>query len=110
MFYDRFIQLCARKNVAPTRAALDAGISKSLVTKWKENKSKEPSPEVVRKLADYFGLPAVEVLDDIKKEPGTVSDSELSEDERTMLEAFRRLSPERREDSLVQLRALADKQ
>ena len=62
MFYDRFIELCQRKGVSPTRAALEAGISKSLVSKWKANASREPSPEVIRKLADYFELSPYEVV------------------------------------------------
>lgn len=65
MFYDRFVELCSRKGVAPTRAAIEAGISKSLVSKWKANGSKEPSPEVVRKLAEYFGISKFEVLEEI---------------------------------------------
>ena len=52
------------KGVAPSRAAVKAGISKSLVSKWKANEAKEPSPEVIRKLADYFGISNYEVLED----------------------------------------------
>ena len=65
MFYDRFLELCRRKGVAPSRAAIEAGISKSLVSKWKANAAKEPSPDVVRKLADYFGISKYEVLEDV---------------------------------------------
>lgn len=65
MFYDRFLELCQRKGVAPSRAATEAGISKSLVSKWKANATKEPSPDVVRKLADYFGISKYEVLEDV---------------------------------------------
>lgn len=64
MFYDRFLYLCNQKGVSPSRAAIDAGISKSLVTKWKTNRIEVPSPEVVRKLAKYFGLPVSEILDE----------------------------------------------
>lgn len=65
MFYDRFLELCSRKCVAPSRAAIDAGISKSLVSKWKANEAKKPSPEVVRKLAEYFGVSNYEILEDM---------------------------------------------
>lgn len=41
---------------------MEAGISKSLVSKWKANEAKEPSPEVVRKLSEYFGVSPYEVL------------------------------------------------
>lgn len=76
MFYDRFVKLCEAKKVSPSRAALEAGISKSLVTKWKQDETKEPSAEVVRKLAQYFGISRFEVLED-RPEEGT--DPELSD-------------------------------
>lgn len=63
MFYDRYVQLCKNKGVTPSRAAIEAGISKSLVTKWKTNQAKEPSPEVIRKLSEYFGISKYEVLE-----------------------------------------------
>ena len=66
MFYDRFIQLCSQRGVSPSRAAIDAGISKSLVTKWKSNACKEPSPDVLRKLANYFGVTVSDLLDEEK--------------------------------------------
>ena len=77
MFYERFKALCERKGISPSRAAIEAGISKSLVSKWKANESKEPSPEVIRKLADYFGISPFEVLEDLpKKEKPLVNDDE----------------------------------
>lgn len=79
MFYDRFIELCKQKGVSPTRAALDAGISKSLVSKWKSNAAKEPSPEVLRKIADYFGISPYEVLEAKEEQPLVNDDEELTE-------------------------------
>lgn len=84
MFYDRFLELCSRKDVVPTRAAIEAGISKSLVSKWKANGTKEPSPEVVRKLADYFGITNYEVIEDrpeSKKAPTQKGEREISDDD-----------------------------
>ena len=81
VFYDRFIELCQRKGVSPTRAALEAGISKSLVSKWKANASREPSPEVIRKLADYFELSPYEVVaaKTPSNENASPEDAELNE-------------------------------
>lgn len=62
VFYDRFVYLCTQKGVSPSRAAVDAGISKSLVTKWKTNNINVPSPDVIVKLSKYFGLPVSEFL------------------------------------------------
>ena len=77
MFYERFKALCDKKGVTPSRAAIEAGISKSLVSKWKANESKEPSPEVIRKLADYFGISAFEVLEDLPQKEKTSQPDEL---------------------------------
>lgn len=78
VFYERFKALCDKKGVTPSRAAIEAGISKSLVSKWKANESKEPSPEVIRKLADYFGISAFEVLEDLpqKEKPSQTDELE----------------------------------
>lgn len=62
MFYDRFVDLCKKKSVSPSRAALDAGISKSLVTKWKNNQTELPSPDVLNKLSKYFEISIFELL------------------------------------------------
>lgn len=62
VFYDRFAYLCKQKGVSVSRGALEAGISKSLVTKWKTNNTDIPSPDVIGKLSKYFGLPVSELL------------------------------------------------
>lgn len=64
MFYDRFMELCKQKGEKPSRAAIDAGISKSLVTKWKNNASEIPSMDVLDKLAKYFNIPVSDLLDE----------------------------------------------
>ena len=71
MFYDKFVYLCKQKGVSPTRAAIDAGISKSLVTKWKANKVQVPSPDVLKKLSAYFNVPVSFLLDEETKKAPT---------------------------------------
>jgi transcriptional regulator with XRE-family HTH domain len=64
-------------------AALEAGLSKSLVTKWKVNEVDVPSPDVLKKLSTYFGIPVSELLGEEKneeKEEPTAQDDGLSED------------------------------
>ena len=67
MFYDKFMYLCNAKKVSPSRAALDAGISKSLVTKWKTNKTIIPSPDILKKLSLYFKVSVSELLGEEEK-------------------------------------------
>ena len=111
MFYDKFVYLCKQKGVSPSRAAIDAGISKSLVTKWKTNNIQDPSAEVARKLAVYFNIYVAELLGEDNKTP-TVSGErdildevdvafygdykELSEDDKETLRAMARVMRERR--------------
>ena len=64
MFYDKFVYLCKQKDVSPSKAAMDAGISKSLVTKWRTNRVKTPSADVLDKLSSYFGLSVSELLNE----------------------------------------------
>jgi len=78
VFYDRFAYLCKQKGVSVSRGALEAGISKSLVTKWKTNNTEIPSPDVISKLSKYFGLPVSELLGEEPKKAPT-EDGERSE-------------------------------
>ena len=68
MFYDKYAQLCKLRGVSMSAAALEAGLSKSLVTKWKTNKVDVPSPDVLKKLSAYFDMPVSELLGEEEKE------------------------------------------
>ena len=82
VFYDRFVYLCKQKGISPTRAALDAGISKSLVTKWKTNNVKDPSPDVLRKLSKYFNVTVAELLgEETEKTPTNSGERSVSDDD-----------------------------
>lgn len=82
MFYDRFAYLCKQKGVSPSRAALDAGISKSLVSKWKNYNTEIPSPDVLSKLSKYFGIPVSELLGEgAEKMPAENSRREVSDED-----------------------------
>ena len=78
MFYDKYAQICKQKGISKSAAAVEAGVSKSLVTKWKKNKVETPSPEVLEKLSAYFNIPISELLGEdemsIKKEQPTEYD------------------------------------
>ena len=94
MFYDKYAQLCKQKGVSMSAAAIEAGLSKSLVTKWKTNKVAVPSPDVLRRLSVYFGVPVSELLDEDKKEQ-PADNGELSEDEKQFLIWYRTQATER---------------
>ena len=62
MFYERFVLLCKQKGVSTSKAAIDAGLSKSTVTKWKKDPGTKPSGNVIEKLCRYFGISVSELL------------------------------------------------
>ena len=66
VFYDKFMYLCSTRKVSPSRAATEAGISKSLVTKWKTNRTQVPSPDILQKLSAYFSVPVSVLLSEEK--------------------------------------------
>lgn len=75
MFYDTFAFLCKQKGLSPSRAAVEAKISKSLVTKWKSNGTEVPSPEVLKKLSNFFGVTPDYLLGyDIQSQIDTLSE------------------------------------
>ena len=54
MFYDVFIELCAKNNVSPSKVASDCGISNGMPSHWKRGNI--PSSVTLVKLAKYFGV------------------------------------------------------
>ena len=79
MFYDRFSALCKKKGVSVSRGAQEAGISKSLVTKWKTNRVEVPSAEVLNKLSKYFNIAISELLGEESKEDILPAKQEMSQ-------------------------------
>jgi len=53
-FYNTYLQLCRDKKITPSKAALDVGISKTSVSRWKRGYI--PTDINLQKLADYFGV------------------------------------------------------
>lgn len=106
MFYDKFAQLCRQKGVSPSRAALDAGLSKSLVSKWRTNGTELPSPEVAVKLAAYFHITVAELLDETKKSPAELV---LNEGEKMLLDLFRQIPEDRQQVVIAMIKAALDK-
>ena len=82
MFYDRFVQICTDRGVSPSRAATEAGLSKSTVTKWKSTPEAEPTGSALKKLSEYFGIPISELLDEKNNKAPTPTER----DERDILD------------------------
>ena len=105
MFYDNFINLCKRKKVAPSKAAIDAGFSKSLVSKWKANPNTVPTVDVLKKMSDYFDITVDELLGK-EKQP---TEGELHPANKKLMELSRTLSPEEAEKVYKAISLLLEK-
>lgn len=106
MFYDKYAHICKQRGISMSAAAMEAGLSKSLVTKWKVNKVEVPSPDVLKKLSAYFNIPVSELLEEEKnedkKEKPTVNDDGLSEAKRKLIDKIKKL-PEDQVQLLLQV-------
>ena len=88
MFYDNYVRLCAVAGKSPSAVAEAVGLYKSTVSNWK-NRGTKPTDATAQKIADYFGVPVADLLED-KKETPTLSEED---ERRDIMELLDTLSP-----------------
>lgn len=106
LFVQNVKLLCVKKNIKPTNACKEAGVGGSFLSDIL-NRGSVPSVAKVQMLAEYLGVTVSELLGE--KEQPAVQDSELSPNERALMESFRQLSPEQQELVLGMVKAASDK-
>ena len=79
MFYINYVRLCNKANKSPSAAAEEMGFQRSVVTRW--SKGTTPRAATLQKIADYFGVPASELLDEKEKAPTQMGERILSDDD-----------------------------
>lgn len=91
MFIERFERLCRENGQTPSGVCIAIGRSKNLAAKWKSTNA-TPSAEVLKELADYFGV-TVDYL--IGKEDTITARQEAFEraDLRVLLDAAKDVPP-----------------
>lgn len=101
-FYTRFERLCIEKDVSPSRAAIDIGLSNAAASGWASGSA--PRKTTIRKLAEYFNvsydylkgeeaqknIPAVQSdnEDSTTKELLDIIQNGTAEDRQTLLEMY----------------------
>ena len=73
VFYDNYVRLCNSVHKSPSAVAIEIGIAKPTVSRWKSGST--PNHATAVKVADYFGVPVSELTAD-KKENPPVDDEE----------------------------------
>lgn len=131
MFWENFLKLCNEFNKSPNAVAKELGITSGTVTAWK--KGGVPYDRTKQKIADYFGVSVGYLLGEPIKEkaPTGVTDEgedellkrtilyleengyiqkpeyeklkELSEEERAVIAALRRVSDEKRSMAITMI-------
>ena len=110
MFYDKYVYLCTKKGVKPCPAAEEAGISKSLVSKWRKEKNEIPSPDVISKLSKYFGVSVSELLKEDEENENFPGKNNLTEEEKELLSMFKLIPPDQQRMFLEMGRVFANSQ
>lgn len=99
--YENITSLCTEKGIKGGKMCVDLGISKSLMTKLRDNPGRQITSETAKKIADYFGVSVERVLTGEKENaPGPQAESV---NEKLLIDLFRQLSPERQQEELAYL-------
>ena len=77
MFYDNYIRLCNSVNKTPSAVAVEIGISKTAVNRWKNGSY--PTDATMLRIASYFGVTVEELSKGKVKENTALLDGESDE-------------------------------
>ena len=98
MFKEKFIQLCNQKGESPSKVCECVGITRSSYSAWTDESV--PRKATLMRIADYFGVTVDHLLG---KEDAPVTESSLSDAEKTLVDAFSKLSAEDRSEVLLDI-------
>lgn len=105
-FWNNFVKLCNNVGKSPNAIAKEIGISSGAVSAWKLDKDRIPQDRILKRIADYFGVPVAYLLNEEKeKAPGT-----LTEGEKLLIDTFRRVPVDKQELVLQMIRLALDNQ
>ena len=103
MFYDRFKTLCDQRGISCNKAALEMGLSNATPTAWKK-RGLTPKADTLEVIANYFGVSTDYLIGKEEKE-NSLSEIELTEGEKDLLELFRLIPEEQQPVVLAMIRA-----
>ena len=91
MFWNNFVSLCNKNEKSPNGVCMELDLSTATATKWKNGSM--PRPTTLQKIANYFNV-SVEYLCGKEEKPTGENTGELTEQEKILLNTFRRSSEE----------------
>ena len=93
-FYGKYVELCNKIGKSPSAVAVEIGLSKPSVHRWKKGGS--PTDATISKIASYFGV-SVSCLtgtEEEQKNPTTENDSRISTAKKEMIQKVMQMSDE----------------
>lgn len=87
MFYDKLLEICNERGLKITNVVNELGMSSGNISKWKNGV--EPRGSVISKFAEYFGVEGYYFSESGERTEYSKKINALSEDEWTLIEAFR---------------------
>ena len=112
-FYLNFVNLCDKKNLKPTAAAIEMGFSRAAPSAWKRH-DRIPQDTHLNTIARFFGVTIEELLsapvevpkEDIKKEePADVPTSSPNSELFSLMAELSKLPPDRQAQIIAHLRS-----
>lgn len=92
-FYENYLHLCEKAGKTPSGAALEMGLSKPTVNRWKKGGGLTDATAL--KVAAYFGVTVAELKGEEQKEkPSTPEGDGLDAKAQATLNKMKKLSPE----------------
>ena len=92
-FYETYVEMCNQIGKSPSAVAIEIGLSKSTVNRWKNGGS--PTDATASKLASYFGVSVTYLLGkEEQKNPTTKNDSGMSKAKSDLIEKVMQMSDE----------------
>ena len=104
MFWKNFVSLCYNHGKSTTAVVLELGLSRSLVTSWKNGTV--PNNTTLLKIATYFNVTVEELISEQKETPPEEIPAGLDEQDIEILNLYSRLSDEQKAQALSYLEFL----
>ena len=103
LFYENYVRLCNSVNKSPSAVALEIGIAKPTVSRWKTGSV--PNTATLLKVSDYFGVSVSDLTEEKEKSP-VPEGTELDEETIELKEIWNSADQEEREALLAMAKML----
>ena len=92
-FYGKYVEMCNKVGKSPSAVAIDIGLSKTSVHRWKNGGS--PTDATISKLASYFGVSVTYLLGkEEQKNPTTENGNGMSKAKADLIKKVMQMSDE----------------